>query len=286
MTAWHAKRAQRSDPAARAALALVAGLLALLLAACQETQTIGLENVEARDSDRTLLPLEVGQIATITIDAQLGDITVQRGERADRVELAWTRIAYAESDSAADDELDDVVFRFEQAGNAITLDARQPRRDNERTNRVDIELLVPETVRLRIDSATGTVRIDGVTVPDTLRVNLSTGEILAENVAAPDGLLLSTTTGAIRFDGTLGDSGLYTLETTTGSLTVRLPADVAFEVDARTTTGSIQVSGFDLAGADRSGQGVSETLSAVINGGGPALTLRVTTGDIRLDVRE
>ena len=77
-----------------------------------------------------------------------------------------------------------------------------------------------------------------------------------------------------------GVSGPLRLEATNGRISLEIPKTAKATLNARSVNGSITVTG--LSGGEGSGRRI-RTLESQINGGGPAIELRVTNGRISIE---
>lgn len=127
---------------------------------------------------------------------------------------------------------------------------------------------------IEASSGSGSVSVDVVTAGD---VNVSTGSG-SIHLAGVDGALAARAgSGSIAVDGQ--PDGDWNLSTGSGSIRLRLPAEAAFDLDARTGSGgvstehplTIQVT------ADR------HRLQGQVRGGGPMITARTGSGGIRIE---
>lgn len=108
------------------------------------------------------------------------------------------------------------------------------------------------------------------------QVSTSGGDIRLESVAE---LVSATTSGGDVYaviTGPIKDDTL--LSTSGGDVSVHLQRDVAFLLDANTSSGDVDASGLTLT-IDRGGLG-KRRLVGLVNGGGPRLKLRTSGGDI------
>lgn len=144
-----------------------------------------------------------------------------------------------------------------------------------------------------VNTAGGSIELDHLQGPTD--AHTSGGSILAERGSGD--LKLNTSGGALTVlahDGninghTSGGSIKATLvsrptedcslNTSGGSIRVELPADTAVTLDASTSGGRVS-SDFDVPGSDPKKK---NRLSGPINGGGPALKLRTSGGNIRIN---
>lgn len=111
-----------------------------------------------------------------------------------------------------------------------------------------------------------------------VQVRTSGGDIALHGVEGPvtahtsGGDVDAAFAGALRGDCALGTSG--------GRVRVKVPAGVAYTLDAATSGGSVQTIGVNLAAEE--GRPSPSHLRAPVNGGGPVLRLRSSGGDIQI----
>jgi DUF4097 and DUF4098 domain-containing protein YvlB len=121
----------------------------------------------------------------------------------------------------------------------------------------------------------------------TIRIGLAKSRVEARNSGggievgeARDAVLAETSSGSIRVSFSAPPKAESRLEVSGGAVTVGLPASAALDVDARSSGGRV-VSEMPLTLAVRGEQKPGE-LRGKLNGGGPALILRASSGDIWL----
>jgi hypothetical protein len=125
-------------------------------------------------------------------------------------------------------------------------------------------------------TGSGSVRLDGGG-SGNVDVTTGSGSITLRGL---DGALAARAgSGNIEADGV--QTGAWELNTGSGSIRVRLPADAAFEVDARTGSGSIRID-HEVAVTGRS---TRNHLSGRVADGSTPLRLRTGSGSIRIERR-
>ena len=207
-----------------------------------------------------------------------------------------------------------------QTGNEVTVVAREPSVWSFFGTvflRLEIDVTVPSDCDLAVVSGDGSVRIEGP-VNGKVAVDSSDGSIRVHDVKGD--LRLTAADGAIEADGVDGDLYVrasdgrvsvagrfdrldvhaadgrveaeiergsqlreeWRLETRDGSLHVRIPRNLAAELDAHTGEGSIR---FDLP-VEVNGRLDHHTIRGLLNGGGPPLRLRTDDGSLTLGVSD
>ena len=157
-----------------------------------------------------------------------------------------------------------------------------------------VTLLVPAATRLELATSNGSVAVRDIS--GGVETSTSNGPVTLDGVAGalaietsnapvtvsaadPVALAVHTSNGGITFDGALlpGDT---TLETSNGSVELRLPADAAFTIDA-TTSNADASSEFTIDGVASDGQ-LQGTVGAPELAAASNLTVRTSNGPISL----
>jgi DUF4097 and DUF4098 domain-containing protein YvlB len=113
------------------------------------------------------------------------------------------------------------------------------------------------------------------TAPGNVRVRTGSGRVELENVKGS--LRVSTGSGGITAQGE--PAGRWDVETGSGNVHVRLPSQAAFEVHARTSSGSISTD----HPVTVQGSYNKHELNGMVRGGGNFLDVRTSSGDIRIE---
>ena len=162
--------------------------------------------------------------------------------------------------------------------------------------------------RLGIKDVEGTVRAETGDGPVHLvgakgEITLHTGDGRVEVEGVDGKLSVETGDGRVRVSGRFdvldvktGDGGVeaialggskmladWSLRTGDGRLSMRVPADLAADVDLHTNDGEIDLAGLPVA---ISGRTAKNEIRGQVNGGGKLLSLKSGDGSIRLDVNK
>jgi hypothetical protein len=102
---------------------------------------------------------------------------------------------------------------------------------------IDFDISVPRLSDLDIKTEAGSITVAGVNG----QVNCASdaGTIKVRDVMLRGDSRLKTDAGTVTFDGSLDPHGSYTMTTDAGSVSVTLPAQASFKLDARTDVGGI-----------------------------------------------
>ncbi|GAG43436.1 unnamed protein product, partial [marine sediment metagenome] len=89
---------------------------------------------------------------------------------------------------------------------------------------------------------------------------------------------LKTLSGSVRYDGKILSDGRYKLKSHSGNVTIMIPTDIGFDLEARTFSGSIK-SEFEIT---ISGKMSRKSIKGTFSGGGAELNLKTFSGNIYL----
>ena len=148
-------------------------------------------------------------------------------------------------------------------------------------------------VKGRVDASTGSGSIEGSGIAGAFRGSTGSGSIRLQQTA-PGDVEVSTGSGSVELDGVKGavrvgtgsggvevsgePTGRWSLHAGSGSVVVRLPAGTAFDLDARTDSGSVTADHpVTVQGTMKRGE-----MRGKVRGGGQLVELRTGSGNIRI----
>ena len=249
------------------------GPLALLLA-------VAIAPAAAADTltERYEETFEVAPGVQIDLRNTNGAIEIDTWSR-DAVEVIAIKTVRSRDDDSARQALEDIRIRIDASSDRLDIETELPRGSNgvlswlfgrHVSASVEYELRIPDSARLDVVTVNGSVYSDGTAGPQRLR---STNGRITVDAAR-------TTNGSIELELTAAASDTaIEASTTNGSITVRVPGDLAGSLEARTINGSVRS---DLP-VKLSGGASKRRIDADLNGGGPArIELRTTNGSIRI----
>jgi hypothetical protein len=142
--------------------------------------------------------------------------------------------------------------------------------------------------RARFSSISGMVEVKNLRALDAndfLRIKSAGGDILLDRIG-PARVEATTITGEVRFTGALAHGGSYTFTTTTGDVTLELPADSSFKLNARVSERGAIDTEFPLAYKGTPSSSVMQGhLTGNYGSGDAMLNLSSFSGTIRLRKR-
>jgi hypothetical protein len=237
---------------------------------------------------------ETGASPHIVVETFNGHLDVSAGSGGlVQVEVTKRGAGFTRADAEAD--LDNVEVSLTQEGQTIRVIARRTGGLFAVGNSgASIELSVPAGSSLDLHSSNG--RISSLHVAGDVRIDTSNGDVEVRGGSGRLDLQTSngsvdieatgaavearTSNGSIDFDGWLAD-GSHSLHTSNGRITITLPRDAQFRIDASTSNGSVW-SDFAVA---QSGPSRDNELRGSV-GENPAVSITATSSNGRISIRK
>ena len=261
--------------------------------------------------------LEVEPGGTLIIKVDRGQIDV-RGESSTTVEIEISRSVGDSSKEKEEEYIANYPVTIEQDGNKITITQKGGKGSDSNwwfnsgpKIKARYAVSLPNEFNVDLKTSGGSINVRDLT--GDVSVNTSGGSIELDHLHGPTDA--HTSGGSIIAEAGSGDLKLHTsggsltviahdgninghtsggsikatllsrptedcsLRTSGGSIRVELPADTAVTLEASTAGGSVS-SDFEVPGSDPKKK---NRLNGPINGGGPALKLRTSGGNIRIN---
>jgi DUF4097 and DUF4098 domain-containing protein YvlB len=245
-----------------------------------------------------------GPAPRVVVEMFNGTIEVTT-QSATQVKAEVTKRCTGSTEEAAKENLEKIEVKMSQEGDTLRITARL--RDRQAFNNAGASAVVyvPAGASLELHSSNGKVGVTGVTGSQTIStsngpiqvkgskgqlglttsngpitVDGGTGPIQLESSNSPIALTAEnavvtaqTSNGGIRFQGSLAE-GKHAFESSNGSISLTLPPEAHFHLDAATSNGSI-TSAFALTEGGRSGK--SHLRGSV--GTNPTMSLKLETSN-------
>jgi DUF4097 and DUF4098 domain-containing protein YvlB len=199
--------------------------------------------------------LDVPRGATVYLKTQDGDVDVQDVAEA-HVESSGGRID---------------LRRITKATEAASVDGEVTLED--------------ASGRARLSSISGVVEVKNLRALDAndfLKIKTASGDVLLDRIG-PARVEAATITGEVKLIGTLTRGGSYAFTTTTGDVTLELPADSSFKLNARVSERGVIDTEFPLAYKGTPSSSIMQGhLTGNYGSGDATLSLSSFSGTIRL----
>jgi lia operon protein LiaG len=161
----------------------------------------------------------------------------------------------------------------------------------------DIEVADHDFAGLQLVTSSGSIRAGLVTATE-LTMHTTSGDLSVQGVKAPVSELSSTSgrigvaalTGDVRAQSSSGDVMIaFTAApsrveagASSGSITLRLPADAGFVLDARSSSGDVSC-GFPITLTGSGSAGARHVMQGTIGSGSGRISVHTSSGDIRIE---
>jgi hypothetical protein len=238
----------------------------------------------------------------LTVNNFRGNISVRGWDGQQVSIIAKKSVTLLGSEDKPDQEggrryLDLIQVSVLEDGQNVTLNTQAETRLGSEMS-VDLEVIVPRHASVRISNSFGDVDcadFDAPVIINTFTGNVSCSHIGSDveantaegNIACDDvegSLKLNTARGFVDalHPAPLPPAGSIKCNASEGAVTIGLPEDAAFKLDAHTAAGRIAVApDFMVAPQDTA---IGSDITVDVNGGGIPVTLNTASGDIEIGV--
>jgi hypothetical protein len=223
--------------------------------------------------------LQVEGPADVFVDVPVGNIEIRTGPGS-LVAVEGTKHAWAATSSRAQQTLDDIQVDIRQSGSRVEIEVSGLERMGGARNapRVDLTITVPEQTTLSVDAKVGAVSVTGTRGDATIKADV--GDVVLRDVIPAGQLTVESRVASIVLTGALAAGANYELTSDIGRISMELPSDSSFVIDARSDIGNVNID-FPVSGrSDREGIVGKEVRGEVGDSPSSRLTLRSRVGDI------
>ncbi|MGC8779361.1 MAG: hypothetical protein ACP5UQ_00685 [Anaerolineae bacterium] len=203
-------------------------------------------NMEIATGETFAHEVTVAGRAMLALDVSAGEVTIRPGP-AGQISVTGVKRAYGVSQAEADRRLAQIEVKVEQVGDKVWVRVDNPFTAGNigRTATVGLTILVPRETELTAGVEVGRLQIQGVA--GDMEIVVQVGDVILADVAPAEKLTVKTRVAGVDFAGALVPGAGYEFATDVGKIALRLPADSAFHLDARSDIGDVRV-GFPVAG--------------------------------------
>lgn len=227
--------------------------------------------------------IAIGTPATVEVFNTAGNVTIRAGEADDVVAVEATKEARAVFDREGARLLQEVQVLVDGNGSRATIRVTGVEGIGLGTVSVNLDITVPQETDLIIINEAGNVLVQGT--EGSIRVRNDAGNTRLEDVTVTEFIDVQTSAGNIDCEARVPRRPQWevALRTQVGNVSLAVPEDSAFTLDAETEVGSV-VSGFELEELQTGG-----TVGQWLRGGAnmtpvsPNVTLRSAAGNIRIE---
>jgi hypothetical protein len=213
----------------------------------------------------------VGAVPSVEINVDAANVEVTRGAPG-QVSLTLTKETHAITQSLARQDLDAITLDTEQNGDVVTIRVNTPDGAGvlgAAQRRISLDVSLPPTANVAVTGGAGNVEITsiagrmdvqlgagnltmrGATLSDNSTVQVSAGNVTMRNMTLNGSPSVRSSAGNIEIQGALAPETNLDLSASTGNVELTLPSDTRAHVEATTSVGNANISGFPHA-ADQS----------------------------------
>ena len=172
-------------------------------------------------------------LSRMVVDSFDGSIDVKTGANG-ATKIKVTKASRAADPQEAKDDLQNVIVTVGQEADAIRITARQANKNARFHRSVAVAVELPAGAAIEVHSDNGTITLDGPT--GDVAASCSNGAIRVNGSKGK--LTLTSSNGTIGFTGVL-PAGDHSFLASNGAISLTLPADAQFRVDAEMNKGKI-----------------------------------------------
>lgn len=201
----------------------------------------------------------------LDMDNKAGDVVVTATPTTDSIMIYYIKKCMGTSYAEAEDHLNDIDVTIigDTATHTVKVGTDFPDVDIARNYQVTFNVIIPDTMNLTVVNTTGDVRVLGMNKKPYLETTTgdieikdfecevdakaTTGTVDCEITKLPENgkINLETTTGDAQLVVAVMDTtNVLSLEATTGTIDVTLPAAVRLEFDMAVTTGEVRINDY------------------------------------------
>ena len=232
--------------------------------------------------------MDASDLEELKVDVGVGHVKISKS--SDRnAEIKYKKIIRGNSEHVKE-VADSIIIVTEAVGDKLVVEVKTNSGDEEDfwqwlskkysniNVSVDIDIKIPDNIDA-IDVNVGVGDIDISDLKGKYNIASGVGVVKMNNVSMDDECTITTGTGDIDMDCDIEDADRLSVQSGVGSITVRMPKDSHFDLDAVVGVGSIKGS---LITPNKDAF-VGDTLKQKVNGGGIDLEVTAGTGDITIN---
>lgn len=215
---------------------------------------------------------------TLSIRVPVGNVTVTALE-GNEVSVDATITAYGATQAAAQESLSQVRLEVTESGDQVEVVGSWPalsRGPQGQSPRIDLRVQAPSETSFVLDLDVGESTVRGLA--GNVNIQTDVGQVTVEDVAVADQLEIKTDVAEIRYEGSLTEGATYRMVSDVGSISVDIPADSEFQIDAASNLGTVSVD-FDVVG-ETSREFTSQAVKGTVGVSDTLLYLRSSVGAI------
>lgn len=211
----------------------------------------------------------VAAAPTLDLRNNAGHVNIRRGPDGQVVVQVTKKARGGLFRAFSESDLEKVIVTVIQEGDRIVVDTERSSRSFLKHVEIDLDITTPATSNVSLQLNAGNARMNDVR--GALNVRVNAGNFGADGLTCVGANRFEVNAGNLDFTGAIERGASLDVQVNAGIARLRLPHDTPVTLDAKTTAGVLDVSGWQV---DRTREIVQQSVYGAL-GSEPAGTLRV-----------
>jgi|GEM_PF-6191343 len=231
----------------------------------------------SQDFDQSV---QVNGMPTIAVNLPFGDVRIETGAAG---EVAVRGQMVVADNANASSALESLQPKISVVGDRVTISNDWQENLNRLSTRHDLEvtIVIPSGSSLTIQMGAGRLLV--TETQGDLTINMGAADVELRNVEVDKLLNVQTGAGRIIYEGTVVSNAAYTFKTGAGAITLSLPANSSFHLNASSNVGNVTCD-FELSGDSGGRNLVGKSVQGDV-GPSPTATLDLTSAVGQIEIR-
>ena len=224
--------------------------------------------------------VQVNDTPTIAINLPFADVRIETGAAG---EVAVRGQMVVTDNTNASSALESLQPKISVVGDRVTISNDWQENLNRLSTRHDLEvtIVIPSGSGLTIQMGAGRLLINET--QGDLKINMGAADVELRNVEVDKLLNVQTGAGRIIYEGAVVSNAAYTFKTGAGAITLSLPANSSFHLNASSNVGNVTCD-FELSGDSGGRNLVGKSVQGDV-GPNPTATLDLTSAVGQIEIR-
>lgn len=231
----------------------------------------------SQDFDQSV---QVNGTPTVAVNLPFGDVRIETGAAGEVTMRGQMVVADNANASSA---LESLQPKISVVGNSVTIsnDWQESLNRIAALHDLEITIVIPSGSGLAIQMGAGRLLVSET--QGDLTINMGAADVELRNVEVDKLLNVQTGAGRIIYEGTVVSNAAYTFKTGAGAITISLPANSSFHLNASSNVGNVTCD-FELSGDSGGRNLVGKSVQGDV-GPSPTATLDLTSALGQIDIR-
>jgi hypothetical protein len=233
---------------------ILSGILFIGLSCCIDDSCSSCQDSLASESFDYQMPAD--GIEKFGIKGVNGSIEIIGHAGTDSIRVWGEKMIRSSSEPDAELRLNDLEVMIQNNNNQMSVETKQPSQSNGRSYEVDYHIIVPNRLKVKVESVIGEIHI--LDIQNDIESELVNGNIGIQNNQGSCRCALVN--GQIESQLTLGNSDVCILSSVNGNIILNVPDTTSAMIEASVSIGSISFSGLQIQNLNTTKTTASGTL--------------------------